>query len=113
MVIAYFIGTAGSGKSTLTKVVREYLLYQEENVITVNLDPGVKHLPYYPDIDVRDLVDVETVMREHDLGPNGALVLACDMIADKVDVLKKDVEEARAKYVLVDTPGQLELIHIS
>jgi len=60
--LAFLIGTAGSGKSLLTASFTNWLKTQKQNVITVNLDPGVFTLPYTPDINVRDFVSVEGIM---------------------------------------------------
>ena len=78
MVIIFIIGTAGSGKSLLTASFNEWLKIGKQKAATVNLDPGVLNLPYAPDIDIRDYIDVRNLMREHELGPNGALVLAAE-----------------------------------
>ena len=45
------LGTAGSGKTTLTAALADFLLDNELDVVTVNLDPAVETLPYKPDID--------------------------------------------------------------
>ncbi|KKN49455.1 hypothetical protein LCGC14_0642470, partial [marine sediment metagenome] len=54
----YFIGTAGSGKSTLTGAMKNYVIDRnpETSAITLNLDPGVKVTAYNPDIDIRDYI---------------------------------------------------------
>ncbi|MHA1594524.1 MAG: ATP/GTP-binding protein [Candidatus Baldrarchaeia archaeon] len=109
MFFVFFIGTAGSGKSTLTGVFAEWLKQHDVNVATVNLDPGVRKLPYAPDVDVRDYVRVEDVMLNYELGPNGALILSIDMLIGEIDRLKNEIGELRPDYVLVDTPGQMEL----
>jgi GTPase SAR1 family protein len=75
----------------------------------VNLDPGASKLPYSPEIDVRDYVDVGSVMDEYNLGPNGALIMAADLIADQIEPITKEVEELQSDIVLVDTSGQMEL----
>jgi GTPase SAR1 family protein len=54
MFIVFVIGTAGSGKSYLTASFSDWLHLAKQNVITVNLDPGVLTLPYTPDVDIRD-----------------------------------------------------------
>lgn len=109
MFYVYFVGTAGSGKSTLVDVFSRWLKGHEQDVVTVNLDPGAKWLPYGPDVDVRDYVSVEKVMSELSLGPNGALVACADMIASFADELKREVEKENPTYILIDTPGQMEL----
>jgi GTPase SAR1 family protein len=75
----------------------------------VNLDPGVLNLPYKPDLDVRDYVNVENLMEKHGLGPNGALVIAADLIAEEADRLGGEIESLKPDIVIVDTPGQMEL----
>ncbi|MBN1244460.1 ATP/GTP-binding protein [Candidatus Bathyarchaeota archaeon] len=109
MPIAFIIGTAGSGKSLFTAAFSEWLKMSKQDVAVVNLDPGALKLPYSPDVDVRNYVDVGNLMEKYCLGPNGALILAADLIADEIDNLTGDIEAANADLVLVDTPGQMEL----
>ena len=70
----YFIGTAGSGKSTMVYAFQLWMNSQGLDCVTVNLDPGAEALQYSPDLDVRDYVDLREVMEEEDLGPNGLQV---------------------------------------
>lgn len=109
MFITFIIGTAGSGKSLLTSVFSEWLKVAKQKVAIINLDPGVLTLPYTPDLDIRDHVNIEHIMKSYNLGPNGSLILAADLIADKVETLSNEIEELNADLVLVDTPGQMEL----
>ncbi|MCX8177386.1 MAG: ATP/GTP-binding protein [Candidatus Bathyarchaeota archaeon] len=109
MRVVFFIGTAGSGKSSLTAAFAEWLRLSKQDVSIINLDPGALTLPYTPDVDVRDYVNVEELMEEYSLGPNGALVMAADLIADEIEKISRDVEELKSDIVLVDTPGQMEL----
>jgi GTPase SAR1 family protein len=109
MFVVFIIGTAGSGKSMLTASFSEWLKMSKQDVVAVNLDPGVLTLPYSPDVDVRNYVDIESLMEEYDLGPNGALIMAADLIADSVEKISEEVEEFKPDVVLVDTPGQIEL----
>jgi GTPase SAR1 family protein len=48
-------------------------------------------------------------MQQYDLGPNGALVMANDLIASKIDDIKNEVDGVNPDYLIVDTPGQIEL----
>jgi hypothetical protein len=48
-------------------------------------------------------------MEEYGLGPNGALVLAADLIAEETEKLGGEIEDLQSDVVLVDTPGQMEL----
>jgi len=109
MPIAFIIGTAGSGKSLFTAAFSEWLKMSKQDVAVVNLDPGVLKLPYSPDVDIRNYMDVENLMEKYGLGPNGALIMAADLIADEIENISKDIEAANADIVLVDTPGQMEL----
>jgi len=109
MNITYIIGTAGSGKSLLTSTFVDWLQMKKLKVISVNLDPGVISLPYTPDVDVRDFVSIEEIIRKYGLGPNGSIIMAADLIAMQIDQLRSDIESFNADYVVVDTPGQMEL----
>jgi len=109
MDMIFVTGTAGSGKSLLTSALREWYVGRGEDAITVNLDPGVVKLPYEPDVDVRQSVELQQVMDEYDLGPNGALILAADLVATKLEEIQEQIDSFKAEYVIVDTPGQTEL----
>lgn len=109
MPVVFIIGTAGSGKSLFTAAFGEWLKMSKQDVAIVNLDPGVLKLPYSPDVDIRNYVDVGNLMEKYGLGPNGALILAADLIADEIENVTRDIEETNADLVLVDTPGQMEL----
>lgn len=112
MLIQYVIGPAGSGKTTLIKSLVEYLqeYNQEITVVTINLDPGCRTLPYTPDIDIRDYVTVDEVMEKTGLGPNGAMIAATDLMVNYIEDLKYEINQYNdPEIVLVDTPGQMEL----
>ncbi|MGC8555818.1 MAG: ATP/GTP-binding protein [Conexivisphaera sp.] len=108
MHVVFSVGTAGSGKSTLTSALREWLEGKGWDVATVNLDPGARSLPYEPDADVRSIVDLDHLIEEHGLGPNGALMLAVDLAAARLGEVLEPLDEASPDFVLVDTPGQME-----
>ena len=108
-IFIYFIGTAGSGKSTLTYNFKQWMNNRGLDAITVNLDPGADNLSYDPDVDIRDWISLQEIMESYKLGPNGAQIAAADMIALNTADLKKSIEGFKTDYVLMDTPGQLEL----
>ena len=81
----------------------------EISAITINLDPGVRFMPYTPDIDIRDYIILEEIMDEYGLGPNGAMILAADLMVNHLDDLKDEIDEFNPDWILVDTAGQLEL----
>ena len=108
-IFVYFIGTAGSGKSTLTYNFKRWTELRGIDAITVNLDPGAENLPYEPDVDIRDWISLKEVMDAHGLGPNGAQIACADMLALNTSDIKKSIESFKTDYILLDTPGQLEL----
>jgi GPN-loop GTPase len=105
----FVTGTAGAGKSLLTSKLYEYYTKNSAFAAVLNLDPGVRNLPYTCDIDVRDYVDVIDIMEKYDLGPNGAVVMANDLIASKIDEIQDQISKVNPDYLIVDTPGQIEL----
>jgi len=109
MFTVFIIGTAGSGKSMLTASFSEWLKMTKQDVAIVNLDPGALALPYTPDVDVRDYISIESLMEQYELGPNGALIMAADLIADEIDKISSEIEDLKSDIVVVDTPGQMEL----
>ncbi|MFQ6085364.1 MAG: ATP/GTP-binding protein [Candidatus Bathyarchaeia archaeon] len=109
MNVAFIVGTAGSGKSALTDALVRWFRSEGQNVISVNLDPAVLDLPYRPEVDVRDHVVADDLMRKYKLGPNAAIIMASDLVADRIGLVKEDMEEYRADLAIVDTPGQMEV----
>jgi GPN-loop GTPase len=105
----FITGTAGSGKSSLTSKMVQWYNDNQAFAVTLNLDAGAINLPYTPDIDIRNYIDLEKLMTEFNLGPNGSLVMAADLIATKIDEVQKEVDSTNPDYVIVDTPGQIEL----
>jgi len=102
-------GTAGSGKSLLSSKLQSYYSKNGSFAAILNLDPGVESMPYTCDIDVRDHVDYVSIMQEYELGPNGAMIMANDLIASKIDEIENEVNQVNPDYLIVDTPGQIEL----
>ena len=109
MDASFVTGTAGSGKSLLTGALKSWYVSRGEDAIAVNLDPGVVDLPYDPDVDVRDKIQLQDVMEDYGLGPNGALILAADMTATKLAEIQDEIDSFKAENVIIDTPGQTEL----
>lgn len=109
MKSVFISGTAGSGKSLLTAKLYEYYTRNGAFAAILNLDAGVESLPYTCDVDVRDHVDLVSIMQQYDLGPNGSLIMANDLIASKIDDIQGQVNDVNPDYLIVDTPGQVEL----
>jgi GPN-loop GTPase len=107
--VIFVAGTAGSGKSLLTNALKSWYVNRGEDAIAVNLDPGVVDLPYEPDVDIRDRIQLQQVMEDYQLGPNGALILAADLTATRMSEIQEDIDSFKAENVIIDTPGQTEL----
>jgi len=105
----YIVGTAGCGKSTLAAATAKWLSEEGLSASVLNLDPGAIDLPYEPDIDVREWITLGDVMEEYGLGPNGAQIVCADMLALELHRLNDVLKEVSDQFVVVDTPGQLEL----
>jgi len=109
LYLIFVLGTAGSGKSELTSVFTRWMEMQGENAMAVNLDPGAISVPYSANVDVRDYIKVESLMDEYNLGPNGGLMLASEMMLEIIEQLASDIDDFGPDVVVVDTPGQMEM----
>lgn len=58
------IGMAGSGKTTLMQRLNSYLHTNQQPPYIINLDPAVTYLPFTANIDIRDTVDYQEVMKQ-------------------------------------------------
>ena len=109
MHYVYFIGTAGSGKSSLVQAFSEWLDVNGISSIIVNLDPGADFIPYEADVDIRDWIHLDEIMAEYSLGPNGAQIVASDLMAVNAKEWVPVIKSMESDYCLIDTPGQMEL----
>ena len=77
----------------------------------VNIDPANEHLPYDVGVDTRDLVDLNQVMEQQHLGPNGGCLYCLDYINANIDWLFEKLEPfvTSGAYIIFDFPGQVEL----
>lgn len=58
------IGMAGAGKSTFVQRMNSYLHTQKSPPYILNLDPAVTHVPFEPNIDIRDTINYHEVMKQ-------------------------------------------------
>lgn len=60
------IGMAGSGKSTFVQRINSYLHSQDPPAppYILNLDPAVANVPFEANIDIRDTVNYQEVMKQ-------------------------------------------------
>ncbi|KAI8874324.1 hypothetical protein GQ42DRAFT_38064 [Ramicandelaber brevisporus] len=127
-------GPAGSGKSTYSAGMHQFLNGIGRKTLVVNLDPGNDQTPYECAVDVRDLVSVEDVMELKGLGPNGAMMHCMEFLNENRQWLLDQMADAAATalginassdiggiaenekssaidkvYFIFDCPGQVEL----
>lgn len=99
--------------------INAHLHGQQDPPYVINLDPAVLNTPFEANIDIRDSVNYEEVMKQYNLGPNGGILTALNLFATKVDQIvnllekraKPDPEKPDRKpinNIIVDTPGQIE-----
>ncbi|EZG56393.1 ATP-binding protein, partial [Gregarina niphandrodes] len=123
------VGPPGSGKTTYCEGMRQLLESLKRPHLVINLDvandwvtkkefrsQGGQIVDFAdPDVDVRDLITLEQVMKEQNLGPNGGLVYCNKYLSENVGWLKDQIKKAKEKkgythaYMLFDMPGQVEL----
>mmetsp|Transcript_7604 Transcript_7604/g.27829 ORF Transcript_7604/g.27829 Transcript_7604/m.27829 type:complete len:256 (-) Transcript_7604:7909-8676(-) len=109
--VCIFIGLAGSGKSSLLDCASTHARSTGEFPYIMNLDPAATKLAYQTNIDIRDTINYKAVMKEYNLGPNGAILTASNLFATRFDKALR-ILEARSKdhkWFFVDTPGQIEI----
>ena len=107
--VLFVVGTAGAGKSTLVTAFQRWSRFLEVECLTINLDPGAERVHYDPEFDVRDLISLHEVMDEYDLGPNGAQILAADLVAAQSYDIQDELAGLSGDLLVIDTPGQVEL----
>ncbi len=121
------VGMAGSGKTSLVNRIQESLEEDlGQSAYCVNLDPATLSVPYEASIDIRDTINYKEVMKQHKLGPNGAIMTSLNLFTTKFDqvmgILERraypDEQETTSSteqtpnppmdYIIIDTPGQIE-----
>jgi GPN-loop GTPase len=106
----------GSGKTTFMRRINSYLHSKKEPPYVINLDPAVLNVPFESNIDIRESINYEEVMRQYNLGPNGGILTSLNLFATKVDQILGFLEKRAApdplnpermpiKNILVDTRG--------
>lgn len=79
-------------------------------VSVINLDPANDNPPYNCEIDIRELISLEDVMDELQLGPNGGLVYCMEHLQQNADWLREKLRSLESDtYLLFDLPGQARL----
>jgi len=103
-------GLAGAGKSRLTASLGSWLEREQGfDVCYVNFDAGAESLPYAANVDIRDFVRVERLMKEERLGMNGAIVMAAERSVNYLPEVLSAISKRNAGFTLIDSPGQQEI----
>ena len=100
---------ACAGKSTYCNAMYEHGLATKRSFRIVNMDPAAESFKYPVSIDIRDLISLEDVMEEMELGPNGGLVYAFEYIDENQEWLHEQLGDDDDEYYIFDCPGQIEL----
>ena len=110
-LVLFFIGMAGSGKTTFIYRMSLDLCFLKKNHYIINIDPASLNVPYTPNIDIRDTVDYTKIMKEYNLGPNGAIITSLNLFATRFEQVKNIVSNFSKflEYIIIDTPGQIEV----
>ncbi|XP_063839629.1 GPN-loop GTPase 2 [Ostrinia nubilalis] len=103
------IGPPGAGKTTYCYRMSTVLKKSGRKVVLVNLDPANDGMCYEPDIDIRQLIHLENVMTQQNLGPNGALLYCMEYLEKNIDWLLEQIKGENFADFIFDLPGQVEL----
>ncbi|OBT52537.1 hypothetical protein VE04_06366 [Pseudogymnoascus sp. 24MN13] len=114
------VGMAGSGKTTFMQRINAHLHEKKTPPYVINLDPAVRTVPFESNIDIRDSVNYQEVMKSYNLGPDGGILTSLNLFATKIDqivtLLEKrtlpdpaNPDKKPIEHILVDTPGQIEV----
>ncbi|XXG79056.1 hypothetical protein AAC387_Pa09g0208 [Persea americana] len=110
-IIIIVVGMAGSGKTTFLHRLVCHIQASNIRGYVLNLDPAVMALPFGSNIDIRDTVRYREVMKEFNLSPNGGILTSLNLFSTRFDEVISVIEKRAddLDYVLVDTPGQIEI----
>lgn len=103
------LGPPGAGKTTYCSEMSKLLKKIGRKTVLINLDPANDCMSYNPDIDIRNLIVLEDVMDQYELGPNGALVYCMEYLEKNVDWLLEQIKGEHSTNYIFDLPGQVEL----
>lgn len=103
------LGPPGAGKTTYCSEMSKVLKKIGRKTVLINLDPANDCMSYNPDIDIRNLIVLEDVMHQYELGPNGALVYCMEYLEKNVDWLLEQIKGEHSTNYIFDLPGQVEL----
>lgn len=103
------LGPAGAGKSTFCNSIISHMQSIGRRAHIVNLDPAAEATEFEFTVDIRDLISLQDVMEEMDLGPNGGLIYCFEFLLNNLDWLDEEIGDYNDEYLIFDCPGQIEL----
>lgn len=106
------VGPPGSGKTTYCHGLEQFFTQVSSRPhAIINLDPANDNPRYKCAVDIKDLVSLEKVQEETELGPNGGLVFSMEYLEENLDWLKNAIDPLikEGKYLIFDLPGQVEI----
>lgn len=107
------LGPPGSGKTKYCTIMHETMSNLGRKVFVVNLDPANDRLSYECHLNIFELINIDDVMSNLKLGPNGALVYCIEFLETNIewllDGLARLASTCDRPYFLFDLPGQVEL----
>ena len=104
------MGPAGAGKTTFCTSLIQHLRLNKRSCFYINLDPAAEDFAYEPDLDIKDLISLQDVMEELQLGPNGGLIYCLEYLLENLDYITDPLETVTEEYlIIIDMPGQIEL----
>tara|TARA_B110000444_G_scaffold250921_1_gene278048 strand:+ start:249 stop:1322 length:1074 start_codon:yes stop_codon:yes gene_type:complete len=110
------IGPPGCGKTTYCAGMSQYFTLLGRPHKIINLDPGNDihdNENYECAVDISDLVCLENVQEELNLGPNGAMMYCLEYLEANLDWLKEKLEPFEKEcFLIFDLPGQVELFNL-
>ncbi|ABW98120.1 ATP/GTPbp (nucleomorph) [Hemiselmis andersenii] len=110
-LVLFFVGMAGSGKTTLVHRISLDLSYLKKTHYILNLDPASRNIPYFANIDIRDTINFKKVMKDYYLGPNGAILTSLNLFSTRFNQVQNIIQSKNyfLDFILIDTPGQIEI----
>lgn len=75
----------------------------------VNLDPAAEAFDYPVSVDIRDMIQLDDVMDELGLGPNGGLIYCMEYMVKNFSWFEDQIDDYSDDYLVIDCPGQIEL----
>ncbi|KAI0161004.1 hypothetical protein GGR52DRAFT_576415 [Hypoxylon sp. FL1284] len=103
------LGSPGAGKSTYCDGMHQFMGAIGRECSVVNLDPANDKTNYPCALDIRELITLEEIMSDDQLGPNGGVLYAFEELENNMEWLEKGLKELGDSYILFDCPGQVEL----